>query len=66
MENLVSSVKSQQREVRVHHDYPHSTLKVIGNCLARLYSLNGLGSDDPLIDFVVSLMDNPTNQAIML
>ncbi|KAI8000993.1 hypothetical protein LOK49_LG09G01787 [Camellia lanceoleosa] len=66
MENLASSVKSQQWEVRVHHDYPHLTPEVIGNCLARLYSLNGLGLDDPLIDFAVSLMDNSTNQAIML
>lgn len=39
---------------------------MIGNCLARLYSLNSLGLDDLLIDFAVSLMDNPTNQAIML
>ncbi|CAL5387019.1 unnamed protein product [Camellia sinensis] len=66
MENLVSSVKSQQREVRVHHDYPHLTPEVIGKCLARLHSLNGLGLDDPLIPFTVSLMDNPANQAIML
>ncbi|CAL5387057.1 unnamed protein product [Camellia sinensis] len=66
MENLVLSVKSQQREVRVHHDYPHLTPEVIGKCLARLHSLNGLGLDDRLIPFAVSLMDNPANQAIML
>ncbi|CAL5356189.1 hypothetical protein CsSME_00045067 [Camellia sinensis var. sinensis] len=66
MENLALSVKSQQCEVRVHHDYPHLTPKVIGKCLARVYSFNGLGPDDPLIDLTVSLMDNPENQAIML
>ncbi|KAL7192875.1 hypothetical protein ACSBR2_024646 [Camellia fascicularis] len=66
IENLALSIKSQQREVRVHHDYPHSTPEVIGKCLARWYSLNDLGPDDLLIDFVVSLMNNPANQAIML
>ncbi|CAL5426831.1 unnamed protein product [Camellia sinensis] len=30
IENLALSVKSQQLEVRVHHDYPHLTPEVIG------------------------------------
>lgn len=66
MENLASLVKSQQREVRVHHDYPHSTPELIGKCLAKVYSLNSLGPNNPLIDFAVFLMDNLANQAIML
>ncbi|CAL5328358.1 unnamed protein product [Camellia sinensis] len=66
MENLSLSVKSQQRKLRVHHDYPHSTPEVIGKCLAKVYFPNSLGPDDLLIDFAVSLMDNPANQAIML
>ncbi|GMP95377.1 hypothetical protein CsSME_00044452 [Camellia sinensis var. sinensis] len=39
--------------------------EVIGKCLARLYSLHGVDQEDSLIPFVVSLMDNPTNQAIL-
>ncbi|GMP95342.1 hypothetical protein CsSME_00044427 [Camellia sinensis var. sinensis] len=66
MENIVSSVKSQQCQVRVHHDYGISMQEVIGKCLARLYSLHGLDSEDSLIPFAVSLMDNLANQTILL
>lgn len=50
----------------MHHDYGISTQEVIGKCLARLYSLHGIDSEDILIPFVVSFMDNPINQAILL
>ncbi|CAL5427880.1 unnamed protein product [Camellia sinensis] len=66
MENLVSSVKLQQREVRVHHKYGDSASDCIRNCMARLYSLQGLDRQDPLILYGMSLMDNPANQAILL
>ncbi|GMP64272.1 hypothetical protein CsSME_00025626 [Camellia sinensis var. sinensis] len=66
MENLASSVKLQQREVRVHHEYGDSASDCIRNCMARLYSLQGLDRQDPLILYGMSLMDNPANQAILL
>ncbi|CAL5324985.1 unnamed protein product [Camellia sinensis] len=66
MENLASSVKLQQREVRVHHEYGDSASDCIPNCMARLYSLQGLDRQDPLILYGMSLMDNPANQAILL
>ncbi|CAL5356740.1 unnamed protein product [Camellia sinensis] len=66
MENLAFSVKLQQREVRVHHDYRNSTQELVGKCLTRLYSLQGLDPQDLLIVFFMALMDNPANQAILL
>ncbi|GMP34181.1 hypothetical protein CsSME_00007160 [Camellia sinensis var. sinensis] len=66
MENLASSVKLQQREVRVHHEYGDSASDCIRNCMARLYSLQGLDRQDPLILYGMSLMDNLANQAILL
>ncbi|CAL5441180.1 unnamed protein product [Camellia sinensis] len=42
MENLASSVKLQQREVRVYHEYGDSMQELVGKCMARLYSLEGL------------------------
>ncbi|GMQ04275.1 hypothetical protein CsSME_00049741 [Camellia sinensis var. sinensis] len=66
MENLASSVKLQQREVCVHHEYGDSTQDCIRKCMATLYSLEGLDPQDPLIVFGLTLMDNPTNQAILL
>ncbi|GMP98081.1 hypothetical protein CsSME_00046102 [Camellia sinensis var. sinensis] len=66
MENLAFSVKLQQREVRVYHDYGNSTQELVGKCLTRLYSLQGLDPQDLLIVFFMALMDNPANQAILL
>ncbi|KAI7985047.1 L10-interacting MYB domain-containing protein [Camellia lanceoleosa] len=66
MENLASSVKLQQQEVRVHHEYIDSASDCIRKCMARLYSLQGLDRQDPLILYGMSLMDNPLNQAILL
>ncbi|KAI8022847.1 hypothetical protein LOK49_LG03G03376 [Camellia lanceoleosa] len=66
MENLASSIKLQQREVRVHHEYGDSALDCIRKCMARLYSLQGLDQQDPLIPYGLTLMDNPANQAIWL
>ncbi|CAL5439222.1 unnamed protein product [Camellia sinensis] len=66
MENLVSLVKLQQREVRVHHEYGDSASNCIRKCMARLYSLEGLDRQDPLILYGMSLMENPANQAILL
>ncbi|KAI8007300.1 L10-interacting MYB domain-containing protein [Camellia lanceoleosa] len=66
MENLASSVKLQQREVRVHHEYGDSASDCIRKCMARLYSLKGLDRKDPLILYGMALMDNPSNQAILL
>ncbi|CAL5419483.1 unnamed protein product [Camellia sinensis] len=66
MENLASSVKLQQREVRVHHEYGDSASDCIRKCMARLYSLQGLDRQDQLILYGMSLMDNPANQAILL
>ncbi|GMQ02313.1 hypothetical protein CsSME_00048605 [Camellia sinensis var. sinensis] len=66
MENLASSVKLQQREVRVHHEYGDSASDCIRKCMARLYSLEGLDWRDPLILYGMLLMDNPENQAILL
>ncbi|CAL5321778.1 unnamed protein product [Camellia sinensis] len=66
MDNLASSVKLQQRQVRVHHEYGDSTQELVGKCMARLYSLEGLDPQDPLIVFGLTLMDNPANEAILL
>lgn len=66
MENLASLVKSQQRHIRVHHDYENSMQELIDKCLAKLYSLQGLDPEDLPIVFAVMLMDNPANQAILL
>ncbi|CAL5439192.1 unnamed protein product [Camellia sinensis] len=66
MENLASSVKLQQREVRVHHEYGDSASNCICKCTSRLYSLEGLDRQDPLILYGMLLMDNPANQAILL
>ncbi|CAL5327225.1 unnamed protein product [Camellia sinensis] len=66
MENLASSVKLQQREVRMHHEYGDSASDCIRKCMARLYSLEGLDWQDPLILYGMSLMDNSANQAILL
>ncbi|CAL5420295.1 unnamed protein product [Camellia sinensis] len=66
MENLASSVKLQQRDVRVHHEYGDSASNCIRKCMARLYSLQGLDPQDPLIPYDLTLMDNPANQAILL
>ncbi|CAL5421868.1 unnamed protein product [Camellia sinensis] len=66
MENLASSVKLQQREVHVRHDYGDSTQELIDKCMRRLYSLEGLDPQDPLIVFGLTVLDNPANQAIMV
>ncbi|GMP45773.1 hypothetical protein CsSME_00014173 [Camellia sinensis var. sinensis] len=66
MENLASSVKLQQREVRVHHDYGDSTQELIDKCMTRLYSLEALDLQDLLIVFCLTVLDNPANQAIMV
>ncbi|CAL5385005.1 unnamed protein product [Camellia sinensis] len=66
MENLASSVKLQQREVRVHHDYGDSTQELIDKCMTRLYSLEGLDRKDLLIVFGLTVLDNSVNQAIMV
>ncbi|CAL5338648.1 unnamed protein product [Camellia sinensis] len=66
MENLTSSVKLQQRKVRVRHDYRDLTQDLIDKCMRRLYSLEGLDSQDPLIVFGLMVLDNPANQAIMV
>ncbi|GMP57088.1 hypothetical protein CsSME_00021324 [Camellia sinensis var. sinensis] len=66
MKNLASSVKLQQREVRVHHKYGDSASDCTRKCMAWLYSLQGLDPQDPLIPYGLTLMDNPTNQAILL
>ncbi|CAL5376153.1 unnamed protein product [Camellia sinensis] len=65
MENLASSVKLQ-RQIRVRHDYGDSTQELIDKCMTRLYSLEGLNLQDPLIVFGLTVLDNPANQAIML
>ncbi|GMP82358.1 hypothetical protein CsSME_00036698 [Camellia sinensis var. sinensis] len=66
MENLASSVKLQQRKVHVRHDYRDSTQDLIDKCMRRLYSLEGLDLQDPLIVFGLMVLDNPANQAIMV
>ncbi|CAL5337124.1 unnamed protein product [Camellia sinensis] len=66
MENLTSSVKLQQREVCMHHDYGDSTQELIDECMTRLYTLEGLDLQDSLIVFGLTVLDNPTNQAIMV
>ncbi|CAL5391943.1 unnamed protein product [Camellia sinensis] len=66
MENLASSIKLQQREVCMHHDYGDSTQKLINKCMTWLYTLEGLDPQDPLIVFGLTVLDNPTNQAIMV
>ncbi|CAL5367080.1 unnamed protein product [Camellia sinensis] len=66
MENLASSVKLQQREVRVRHDYGDSTQDLIDKCMRRLYSLERLDPQDPLIVFGLTVLDNLANQAIMV
>ncbi|CAL5418734.1 unnamed protein product [Camellia sinensis] len=66
MENLASSIKLQQRKVRVRHDYRDSTQDLIDKCMRRLYSLEGLDSQDLLIVFGLMVLDNPANQAIMV
>ncbi|KAI8015288.1 L10-interacting MYB domain-containing protein [Camellia lanceoleosa] len=66
MENLASSVKLQQREIRVSHDYADSAQALIDRCMTRLYSLEGLDPQDPLIPFGLGLLDNSANQAIMM
>ncbi|KAI8028913.1 hypothetical protein LOK49_LG01G00412 [Camellia lanceoleosa] len=66
IENLASSVTLQKREVRVHHDYGDSTQELIDKCMTRLYSLEGLDPQDPLIVFGLKVLDNSANQAIMV
>ncbi|KAI8009284.1 hypothetical protein LOK49_LG06G03448 [Camellia lanceoleosa] len=66
MKNLASSVKLQQQEVRVHHEYGDSASDCIRKCMAWLYSLQGLDPQDPLIPYGLTLMDNLANQAILL
>ncbi|CAL5391448.1 unnamed protein product [Camellia sinensis] len=66
MENPASSVKLQQREVRVYDDYGDSTQELIDKCVTRLYSLEGLDLQDPLIVFGLMVLDNLANQAIMV
>ncbi|GMP46843.1 hypothetical protein CsSME_00014846 [Camellia sinensis var. sinensis] len=66
MENLTSSVKLQQREVCVRHDYGDSTQDLIDKCMIRLYSLEGLDLQDPLIVFGLTVLDNPANKAIIV
>ncbi|XP_028051272.1 uncharacterized protein LOC114255931 [Camellia sinensis] len=66
MENLASSVKLQQRQIRVSHDYADSAQQLIEKCMTRLYSLEGLDPQDPLVPFAQSVLDNPANQAIMM
>ncbi|KAI7998445.1 L10-interacting MYB domain-containing protein [Camellia lanceoleosa] len=66
MENLASSVKLQQRQIRVSHDYADSAQQLIQKCMTRLYSLEGLDPQDPLVPFAQSILDNPANQAIMM
>ncbi|GMP64967.1 hypothetical protein CsSME_00025973 [Camellia sinensis var. sinensis] len=66
MENLASSVKLQQRQIRVSHDYADSAQQLIEKCMTRLYSLEGLDPQDPLVHFAQSVLDNPANQAIMM
>ncbi|KAI7998601.1 hypothetical protein LOK49_LG10G00108 [Camellia lanceoleosa] len=66
MENLASSVKLQQREFHVRHDYGDLTQDLIDKCMRRLYSLEGLVPQDPLIVFGLMVLDNLANQAIMV
>ncbi|CAL5329483.1 unnamed protein product [Camellia sinensis] len=66
MENLASSVKLQQRQIHISHDYADSAQQLIEKCMTRLYSLEGLDPQDPLVPFAQSVLDNPANQAIMM
>ncbi|CAL5393820.1 unnamed protein product [Camellia sinensis] len=66
MENLASSVKLQQRQIRVSHEYADSAQSLIQKCIRRLYSLEGLDPQDPLVPFAQSVLDNPANQALMM
>ncbi|GMP77601.1 hypothetical protein CsSME_00033825 [Camellia sinensis var. sinensis] len=66
MENLASSVKLQQRQIHVSHDYADSAQQLIEKCMTRLYSLEGLDPQDPLVPFAQSVLDNRENQAIMM
>ncbi|GMP82558.1 hypothetical protein CsSME_00036807 [Camellia sinensis var. sinensis] len=66
MENLASSVKLQQRQIRVSHDYADSAQHLIQKCMTRLYSLEGLDPQDPLVPFAQLVLENPVNQAIMM
>ncbi|GMP41761.1 hypothetical protein CsSME_00011738 [Camellia sinensis var. sinensis] len=66
MENMCTSVKTQNRDICVHHDIANTTQQMIDRCFDGLYMLDGIEPSDPLIDFVVSLMDTPANQCILL
>ncbi|THG08710.1 hypothetical protein TEA_024112 [Camellia sinensis var. sinensis] len=62
MENLASSVKLQEREVHVHHDYGDLRQDVINKCMRRLYSLEGMDLQDPLIVF--GLTEKAANRGV--
>ncbi|CAL5416549.1 unnamed protein product [Camellia sinensis] len=66
MENLASSVKLQQRQIHVSHDYADLAQQLIEKCMTRLCSLEGLDPQDPLVPFAQSVLDNRENQAIMM
>ncbi|CAL5402099.1 unnamed protein product [Camellia sinensis] len=66
IENLASSVKLQQRQICISHDYADSAQQLIEKCITRLYSLEGLDPQDPLVPYAQSILDNPANQAIMM
>ncbi|GMP98614.1 hypothetical protein CsSME_00046434 [Camellia sinensis var. sinensis] len=50
----------------MHHGYGDSTQELIDKCMTRLYSLEGLDPQDPLIVFGLMVLDNLANQAIMV